>query len=59
MTEIKVMIERNLRFDFKSQRQENTKRKLQFVLSVAANSTGFNREPVCTVLLGLGYRVRL
>ena len=59
MTEINVMMERNVRFGFKiPQRQEQTKRKLQFVLSVVANSTGFNRGR-SGGLLGLRYRVRL
>jgi len=46
---INVMMERRddgekctLRFQI-PQRQEKTKRKLQFILSVAANSMGFNR----------------
>ena len=47
-----------LRFQI-PQRQEQTKRKLQFVLSVAANSMGFNRGWSAEVLLGLRYRVRL
>src|SRR4029077_10139574 len=37
-----ISIRVKLRFQI-PQRQEQTKRKLQFVLSVAANSTGFNR----------------
>jgi hypothetical protein len=44
MTEINVMIERNVRFGFKYRSaRKRLKGSFNFVFSVAANSMGFNR----------------